>query len=1447
MAPDDSSSSGPGTPSRPTAATALDRVELAVEEAVDRATSAAERTAERHLGHHAVAVLAWTFKAIGLLLLFVYFAFALLYLGTRYWVMPRIDDYRPRIEAAVSKVLGAPVSVDRIETGWDGVNPTLRIRNMQLHDTAGGAALVLPELEATLSWASVPTMSPQFASIVVRAPELEVRRLPDNRFSIAGFVFDPAAPSTGNGGALDWVLAQRRIAVRDMRLRYIDESDPAGKQAGPVELQDGDFEYRRGLLTHRLAVRARAPSDLAGQLDVRMEFRHPPLARLSEFRRWTGRIFMQSDYADMGRLWSLLRLPTAGFDLRQGQGALRTWMNFDQMHVQRLTADVALADVDVRLARDRDPLQLAGVQGRLMLQELDNGSWKGGQEFAFTKFSLVAADGLSIPETTLRLRVAPLADVFDLGKGGENDARRGEFTASRARIETLLQLAEHAPLRPDLRQELLDRNLRGELFDTQITWDRPPQGDALRYTVQTRFTGLASRGREADPPTTRSGIPRPGLPGFTNLAGTLTANEAGGKVRIDTEDATLEFPGVFEAQRIPAAKLKVAVGWATQPKLELRFDTVEITSPDLEATASGLWRASKGPGYLDVTAHIARLSVPAAHVYSPLVLGGNVRNWLREAFTAGEAVDGTARLRGDLAEFPFINGNGEFLATTHVREAGIDYLSPTLAPNDPPAKTRWPVVANADGDLRVERNKLVFNGQRATVFDTKLEKIEVRIPELVGKEPHLQVALTANGTVADVLRFVNTSPVGGWLGHFLADTRAEGAATTDLRLDVPLKEAKATRVNGGIAMKGVDLNLLTELPPFANTTGRIEFTESSFHIANVTAGFVGGQLTVEGGSRPDGPITVTGSGTATPAGLRRLADIGVVQRALDKSQGTTRYAGTLTVRNGRTELHVESSLAGWSVDLPPPLQKTATEEWPSRFDIVPTAETSTSRSDRVRLFVANKIAVQVARRSDRNGPTRVTGSAVRVGRGTDADVESVPESGMRVLVDLPRLDVDRWTPFFTATASGAAGVERGAVAPPGSDMPNLIAGRVDQLIYSGKPMGNVVIGATRAAEGDDVLWLANIVSDNATGSVNWRMPRGDSPGRVSARLARLLIPENERTEMPEVFDTPAEEVAPALDIVVDSFELGTFKLGRLELVAQNTMPGVSSEWQLQRLEIANPDARMHATGRWYREPGAKRRTMALDMALEFNNAGRLLGRFGIADALKNGEGTLDAKINWVGGPLSLDYATLAGSLRLSANKGQFLKADAGAGRLLGVLSLQALPRRMTLDFRDVFSEGFAFDSITATANVAAGVLSTKDFKMRSANASVLIEGSSDLRAESQNLHVLVLPEVSATSASLAYALLANPAIGLGTFIAQLLLRDPLSKAFSFEYDVTGSWRDPVVKRRERVVPGATGQTALPGQEPQEPQAPSQAPAQPAPPPSPPSPPPASEPSPSPSK
>jgi uncharacterized protein YhdP len=134
--------------------------------------------------------------------------------------------------------------------------------------------------------------------------------------------------------------------------------------------------------------------------------------------------------------------------------------------------------------------------------------------------------------------------------------------------------------------------------------------------------------------------------------------------------------------------------------------------------------------------------------------------------------------------------------------------------------------------------------------------------------------------------------------------------------------------------------------------------------------------------------------------------------------------------------------------------------------------------------------------------------------------------------------------------------------------------------------------------------------------------------------------------------------------------------------------------------------------------------------------------------------------------------------------------------LLSVLSLQSLPRRLALDFRDLFQEGFAFDNITGDVTIREGVATTNNLRMRGVQAAVLMEGSADVERETQDLRVVVVPEINAGTASLAYAAI-NPAIGLGTFLAQVFLRKPLTQAGTREFHVTGPWSDPKVERVDR--------------------------------------------------
>ena len=175
---------------------------------------------------------------------------------------------------------------------------------------------------------------------------------------------------------------------------------------------------------------------------------------------------------------------------------------------------------------------------------------------------------------------------------------------------------------------------------------------------------------------------------------------------------------------------------------------------------------------------------------------------------------------------------------------------------------------------------------------------------------------------------------------------------------------------------------------------------------------------------------------------------------------------------------------------------------------------------------------------------------------------------------------------------------------------------------------------------------------------------------------------------------------------------------------------------------------------------------------------------------------MEGQIAWLRSPLSLDYPSMSGAFAINVESGQFLKAEPGIAKLLGVLSLQSLPRRLTLDFRDVFSDGFAFDFLRGDVAIEQGIARTNNLQMQGVNAAVLMDGKADFARETQDIKVVVVPEINAGTASLIASVI-NPAVGIGTFLAQLFLRRPLIEAATQEFHIDGSWTDPKISKIER--------------------------------------------------
>jgi uncharacterized protein YhdP len=268
-------------------------------------------------------------------------------------------------------------------------------------------------------------------------------------------------------------------------------------------------------------------------------------------------------------------------------------------------------------------------------------------------------------------------------------------------------------------------------------------------------------------------------------------------------------------------------------------------------------------------------------------------------------------------------------------------------------------------------------------------------------------------------------------------------------------------------------------------------------------------------------------------------------------------------------------------------------------------------------------------------------------------------------------------------------------------------------------------------------------------------------------------------------EAPEPKNLPAMDLVAEAFTFRGKPLGHVEILGSRA----GEDWRIEKLAMTNPDATLKASGLW--RSGAPSRS-SLDFELAASDAGQFLGRVGYPDVVKGGKAQLQGTLGWNGDPSLIDYPSLSGELQLQAQDGQFLEIEPGIGKLISLMSLQALPRRITLDFRDVFSKGFEFDRIFSSARIEGGLMALKDFRMRGSAARVEMRGEVNLAQETQNLRVRVVPSLGDSAATV--IALVNPLLAIPAAIAQKVLKDPLGHIFAFDYSVTGGWSDPKVAK-----------------------------------------------------
>ena len=988
-----------------------------------------------HLGGN--RLLRRIFKVLLLGALVLYFGATLVIVLLRYLVLPDIGLARPRIESELSQALHATVRIQKLSAHWRGLQPGVDIDGLTITNGQGVIALSIPHANAQLAWASFVRLQPIFSRLVVDSPDVLIERDATGGLSIGGVHL--AFKGKHNRAFPNWLLSQRAIVLRGGTLRWHDVM----RDAPEFALRDIRFALINDGRTHQIGLQAQPDGEvLHGPLDFRADFTSALFGQVGDAGGWDGAAYAQAGPLDLHTAARYLSLPIV---VDAGSVGGRLWFDFGNGRVTQARGALSGHTLALELVKDRPVLSLPAAELRYDLEQDNDGATFNVHQLAL-EFGgePPLSDGTPLIR---RLDVNRLSAAYQ----GPNLGRRALATASGAAaasealaahgerfsidgdamdVGLLADIARTLPL-PDPVAEALERfEPRGILRNYSIAFARPAPSTEQAEMAQRNnkvqaiehvrfkaaFEGLGVSAQMPKPGLNAHHHPRSGLPGFNNLSGTVDADEGKGAIDLDAHDASVTIRGLFDEPELDFDMLAGRTSWSlretsdpNEPEINVQVEQLHFSNPDAVGSLNAKYRkAAPGKGFIDLDAGFDQLSVPRVPRYLPTSISDKLRAYLAHALVGGTGHHATIAVHGSLDEFPYSrpDQHGQFKIVAPFTGARFD-------PSPWPAKRtsfgkleNWPMFEGIDGHFMLENKLLRFDVESARYRGVRVDKASGGISDLADRTGPLVIDADARGPLADMLQYLNESPLPDSIDRATQKIKTTGNAHLALTVTVPRGvEHPKSEVKGRVMLENNELTYAS-LPTVRALDGAIDFTTHSVQMAGLTGEILGNRMRGTGGLNDDGSLAVDLDGRITMDNARALAKTASSAELLDHLSGSMPYA--VSVRGAKhtiPDITLTSDLSGLGIDLPAPLHKAESETWPTRASVkrlsgAPDGDPDQSVSQ-IELQSGALAANYVVRGSAH--PVALKGAI-----GINKPATLPHDDDVVAAIDLPTLDVDQW-------------------------------------------------------------------------------------------------------------------------------------------------------------------------------------------------------------------------------------------------------------------------------------------------------------------------------------------------------------------------------------------------------------------------------------------------------
>jgi uncharacterized protein (TIGR02099 family) len=839
-----------------------------------------------------------------------------------------------------------------------------------------------------------------------------------------------------------------------------------------------------------------------------------------------------------------------------------------------------------------------------------------------------------------------------------------------------------------------------------------------------------------------------------SITGNVIGNHRNGSIDLVSSGVTINVGKILN-QPLENHNIKGVVNWQyVDGKLITALQKVIVESNEMTASLQGMLQMFDKKPFVDIQIEMPHVQADTIKQYFPYKkMKPKLSKWLGESITAGTLKNGKLLFHGNPKNFPFNNKPGRFEITANIEDGILNY------------RPNWPIAKNIFANFTIKNNHLEVNASKGKILESSIKQVHAKIDDL--KIPILVIDGTATGPVDDIFKYLRQSSILPENSKVIKHITASGNTKLDLNIVLTLtkKLEKQRLVSGVVDFDNAGLIVNALKLPFTNLNGELHFDKNGAEGAGLSAKLYGHaiQLNANKSSRGRTLLSISGDVDLDSYLSANYTKLNKYIKGIAPLSAEVNIPSFDKKNTDKTLLvKVNSDLYGVTTLLPEPFQK----EFDETKEINIQTNHQKDSDSKIVADLENQIFLQAFIGQDTNKLSRME---LRMGD----EQFNLPSDGLKISGRVKSLNITDWKELMQSEKDKVFELKE-------------IDVYVNNITLGNLELENVDFRATKNTS----FWNGAINSSIAKG--NFEYPVDSNSGSVATAnfdYLRFKSKQKKSTLPKSTYLDP--RTLPALVVNAKQFEYRDAVFNDVSLKTKPSTKGMT----IDSLQGNGKDLQITANGIWEVDSTNLQNTN-LAINLYSQNMQNSSHGLGYDSAVTGGEGSITANFSWPRAPYQFSLASVSGNAKLRFKEGTISSVDPGnAGRLIGLVNLSEITRRLSLDFTDFFSKGYAFEKIRGDLQFKDANLTTENLKIKGPSADLLIQGRTGIETKDYDQVITVTPRVSGGLPWIGLAV-GGPLGAVGVIVGEKIAKSigvDVNKVIEVKYSLKGSWDEPLIE------------------------------------------------------